>query len=142
LPNIAVVLKEEIARLARKELRNETEKLKKMSAQYRSEIAALKRRAAALEQQISRLSKANGSKAQPAPEAPSRVRFSAKGFQAQRGRLGLSAALMGKLLGVSGQTIYNWEAGTTRPRAEQLAAIADLRGAGKRRVASLLEGLE
>ena len=36
-------------RLARKELRSETESLKKASALYRSEIATLKRRATALE---------------------------------------------------------------------------------------------
>jgi hypothetical protein len=39
VPNIASVLKEEIARVARKEVRSETENLKKASAQYRSEIA-------------------------------------------------------------------------------------------------------
>jgi len=44
MANIESVLKEEITRLARKEIRKETEGLKKASAQYRTEIAALKRR--------------------------------------------------------------------------------------------------
>ncbi len=54
MPNIASVLKEEIARLVRKELRGETEGLKKTSSRYRSEIASLKRRIEAQEKQIYR----------------------------------------------------------------------------------------
>ena len=42
MANIAAVLKEEISRLSRKETRGETASLKKASAQYRAEIAALK----------------------------------------------------------------------------------------------------
>ncbi len=53
-------LKNEIARLAKKEVRAETQALKKASAQYRSEIAALKRRIAGLETQIKKLSKGAG----------------------------------------------------------------------------------
>lgn len=47
-------------------------------------------------------------------------------------RLGLSAADLGVLLGVSGQTIYNWEGGKSQPRAEQKVAIAGIRALGKR----------
>jgi len=143
LPNIASVLKEEIARIARKEQRSETQRLKKASAQYRSEIAALKRRAAALEQLLSRLHKRVVTEtASPAVADPSgRVRFSAKGLCAQRRRLGLSASDLGTLLGVSAQSIYNWEAGSTRPREPQVRAIAALRGLGKRAVRARLEEL-
>lgn len=41
MPNIAAVLKNEISRVARKEVRFETLKLKKAAATYRSETAAL-----------------------------------------------------------------------------------------------------
>lgn len=140
MPNIASVLKEEVTRLARKELRAETEGLKKASAQYRSDIAALKRRITDLEKQLARLEKLNGAvtaaKVAAAPAGP--VRFSPKGLSAQRTRLGISAAEMGALLGVSGQTIYNWEAGTTRPRDGQIAAIAALRKMGKREAGAKL----
>ena len=43
MSNIASVLKEEITRLSRKEIRTETEVLKKASSQYRAEISALKK---------------------------------------------------------------------------------------------------
>ena len=57
MPNIASVLKDEILRLARKEVRRELEGLKKASAQYRSDIAALKRQVIALEKQQARIAK-------------------------------------------------------------------------------------
>lgn len=143
MPNIASVLKEEITRLARKELRSETESLKKASASYRSEIAALKRRVTTLEQQLARLGKktARNVEAPADPEVASRVRYSAKGLRTQRQRLGLSAADLATLLGVSQQTIYNWEAETTRPRGPQITAIAALRTLGKKAVATRLEEL-
>jgi len=140
MPNFATVLKEEILRLARKEVRSELEGLKKASAQYRSDIAALKRRVATLEKQASRLVKKVASKGAPeaSGEATTRIRFSAKGLATQRQRLGLSAADMGALLGVSAQTVYNWEAGKSKPRRQQLAAIAATRGMGKRQVKAQL----
>ena len=49
-----------------------------------------------------------------------KVRFVAKGLKSQRDRLGLSAAEFGKLIGVSAQSVYNWEGGQTRPRDEQM----------------------
>jgi DNA-binding transcriptional regulator YiaG len=51
------------------------------------------------------------------------VRYSARSVRAQRKRLGLSAADYGKLVGVSGLTVYSWEHGTSRPRQAQLAAL-------------------
>lgn len=142
MPNIASVLKEEIARVARKEVRGETQRLKKASAQYRSDIAALKREVAALRQQLGRLSKVQGKSPPPAAvdEPKSSLRFSAKGFAAQRQRLGLSANALATLLGVSGQSVYKWEDGKARPRASQLPAAA-LRTMGKKEVAVRLAEL-
>lgn len=140
MPNIASLLKDEIARVARKEMRAETLRLKKASTQYRSTIAALKRRLAALEKQVARLGKAGrrATAAAPTEDAPGKVRFSAKGLIAQRRRLGLSAPQAAALLGVSAQSIYKWEDGKTRPRASQLPAIASLRSMGKKQVAQRL----
>jgi DNA-binding XRE family transcriptional regulator len=149
MPNIASVLKEEIARVARKEMRETTDRLKKSSAQHRSDLAALKRRIAELESAIARLRKASargGNTGAPAAAAGDddggrAFRYSAKGLASQRQRLGLSAAQMGALLGVSGQSIYKWEEGAARPRARHFPAIAELRGLGKREVTARLEAL-
>ena len=149
MPNIATVLKEEIARLARKELRNETEKLKKASASYRSEIAAMKRRITDLERQVAGLSKAAAKAgltrtktAAVEGEEGSSIRFSAKGLAKQRERLGLSAQACGMLLGVSAQTVYNWESEKSKPRKSQLAGISAIRSMGKREAKKVLEGVK
>ena len=140
MPNVATLLKAEIVRLARKELRAETEALKKTVAAHRSELAALKRRVATLEKQAAKTEKAAGrATSASAAEEGTTIRYSAKRLAVQRQKLGLTAADMGTLLGVSAQTVYNWEAEKSRPRQAQLAAIAALRGIGKRQAKARLE---
>jgi DNA-binding transcriptional regulator YiaG len=133
MPNIASVLKNEISRVARKESRAETEQLKKASSHYRSDIAALKRRIATLEQVVNRLAKAGNKKVAEtaSDESVGSFRFSASGLLAQRKRLELSAAEAGLLLGASGQSVYKWESGKTRPRASQFSSIAAFRRLSK-----------
>jgi DNA-binding transcriptional regulator YiaG len=142
MPNIASVFKEEISRIARKEIRRETSSLKKSSTTHRSEIAALKRRVQDLERQIRRVGRA-GKQSVPAAAnedfvAPN-TRFSAKSMAAQRKRLGLSAAECGVLIGASAQSVYNWEEGKVRPRAQHLPAIFALRNLGRRQANEILE---
>jgi hypothetical protein len=55
--------------------------------------------------------------------------------------LSLSACYFGRLLGVSGQSAYAWKRGRTKPRAKQPAAIAALRGLGKKEAAARLAAL-
>ena len=141
MPNIASVLKSEIARVARKEVRAEVESLKKAVATYRSEIAALKRRAQSLEQSLKQIQKSQPTpKLEPlaAAETGKALRFSAEGLAKQRQRLGLSAEAVGQLIGTSGQSVYNWEDGKTRPRVSHLPAIAALRSLSKKQAAELL----
>jgi hypothetical protein len=82
MPDIASVLKDAIARVARKELRGETLGLKTAVGAYRAEIAALKRCTHALEHELRRLSKASAKVAPViANEVSSRrLRFRAKGL--------------------------------------------------------------
>ncbi len=141
MSNIGTVLREEIVRLSRKECRQQIEPIKKSTTQMRHEVATLKRQVAQLERQVAMLSRKviDGKPATVKVDANTKsTRFSAKGLQAQRSRLDLSAADFGKLLGVSAQSIYNWESEKARPRAEQIAKLAALRGLGKREVAARL----
>jgi DNA-binding transcriptional regulator YiaG len=141
MPNIAAALKSEIARIARKEVKSETEDFKKASSQYRTHIAALRRRIDALERELKKAAKAPARRAPvdegDAPAVPRR--FSPSRLAATRKKLGLSAADFGSLIGVTGQSIYKWESGEARPRAKQLEAIASVRGIGKREAAERLE---
>ena len=142
MSNVASVLKEEIARVARKEIRRETSLLKKASTTYRSEIAALKRRVLELERQLSRVGKGGRpSEAVAANDEMTsrRTRFSARSMAAQRQRLGLSAAECGLLIGASAQSVYNWEEGKARPRAQHLPAIFAMRRLGRRQANEILE---
>lgn len=141
MPNIATVLKQEIGRLARKELRAETESLKKAVASYRREIAALKRRMETLERQQKRVEKAAPTNLPEDTEQDSNLRFRPAGFAQHRKRLGLSAREMGLLLDASQISVYKWETGQARPRAKHLTAIAQVRKMGKREATRRLEEL-
>ena len=143
MPNIGALLKEEIVRLSRKETRSQVDPTKKASAQQRKEISALKSQVAMLEKQVALLARKILGAAPPVKsEVPAtRIRFTAKGLRAQRDGLGLSADEFGKLLGVSAQSVYNWELEKARPRAEQLGKIAGLRGVGKREAVERLKQL-
>ena len=143
MPNIASILKDEIIRVARKEIRSEVANLKKAVTAHRSEIAALKRRALDLEKEIRGLLKSKHKTVQPvaADGLQTSIRFSANGLASQRNRLALSADECGLLVGASGQSIYNWEAGKARPRASNLAAIAALKTLGKKTATARLSEL-
>lgn len=140
MSNIAAALKEEIVRLARKEIRSETERFKKTSAQFRSEISNLKKRVTELDRLVSRLNRgAVEKKKAKAEKKERRVRYSAKGLVAMRRRLGFSAADLGVLLGVTAQTIYNWEAEKSQPRPQQLESYAAMRDIGKKQAVAKIQ---
>jgi DNA-binding transcriptional regulator YiaG len=143
MPNITGVLREEISRLARKEIRSQTETLRKASTEYRKRIAEMKRQVSDLQRKVTSLEKQVQKTSPPRltkTEAGS-FRFSAKGLRSNRRRLGLSAEDFGKLIGVTGQTIYKWEQEASRPREKQLASLAAARGMGKREAQEQLEKL-
>lgn len=141
MPDLAAVLKQEIARLARRESRSQIKGLRKASAQFRRDIARLKRDASGLGAEIARLKRGVGKAAAPQPsDADSTtVRFRAQGVASHRKRLGVSAADYGKLIGVTGHTIYKWEHGASRPRRAQLTALASLRRIGRREALARLK---
>ena len=144
MPNLAATLKEEIQRLARKEIKAQTGATKQAVAKYRSEIAQLKRQLREQEKKITFLDSHEQKRLQepPSEEPTEGARFSARSVKSQRKRLGFSAADYAKLVGVSPLTIYNWEQGKSRPRQEQLAALVAVRGIGKREALARLEMLK
>lgn len=143
MPDLSQVLKAEIQRLARKELKQQLDPLRQQVAQQRKEIAALKK---AVQAAIRRRPETTPRKAKPESASDdvqdTRLRFTAKGFKGNRDRLGLTAEQMGLLIGVTNATVYNWEQGKTAPRRNQLPAIASLRGMGKREARRQLEALQ
>jgi DNA-binding transcriptional regulator YiaG len=147
MANLAAALKSEVGRLARKEVRAETEALKKAVAAQRADLAGLRRKLAEFERTLKALTRAASAAKPPqepgaSAEGGGQFRFRAAGMAANRKRLGLSAADFGLLVGATGQSVYAWEAGKSKPSGKNLAAIAALRGVGKREVAKKLAELK
>lgn len=143
MPNLANLLKAEISRLARKEMRGDATAVKKAVASYRHQIAEMKRRMLALEREVSRLRRgvAPATHTVSDPHSGSSLRFRPAGFAKHRQRLGLSAREMGLLLNASALSVYKWEQGQARPRQQHLESIAALRKMGKREAHARLEAL-
>ncbi len=141
MSTLVSVLKHEISRLARKEVAAGTEVLRRANAQYRGDIASLKRQTDALSKQVAYLEqqeKKRVSKRVPVASAEGK-RFSRRGLMTHRETVGLSAADYANLVGVSAQTIYSWEQGKSKPRVQQLAALLAARDLGKREAQKRLQ---
>ena len=145
MPNLQSVFRQEIQRLARKEVRSGLAATKNAVALHRREIVELKRRNKALERTVRYLQsretkrlKVRPSKAEP----PKGSRFSVRSLKAQRRKSGLSQEDYASLVGVNRLTIYNWESERTRPGDKHLARLVELRGLGKREGLKQLELLE
>jgi DNA-binding transcriptional regulator YiaG len=140
MPNIGALLKSEITRLARKEIRGEVASLRKAGAGYRRDIAALKRQIADLQRQMSANRRSRRAESADSTQS-TKMRFSAKGMKSHRTKLGMSAGDYGRLAGVSAQSIYNYETGKATPRQAQVAALLAVRSLGKREAMARLESM-
>ena len=144
MPNIALVLKEEIRRLARKELKSSTATIQK-------ELARVKKTARELRRQLDALAKQQ-KKAVPTAPASAKVdgpsvpwvrksRMTGKTIKELRVRLNLTQAELAKLLGVSGLAVYQWEhsEGTLNLRKKSREALLNARALGQREAHRRLE---
>lgn len=148
-------LKKEIARVARKELREEIAALRKNSVVQRSEVAALKKQLKALQTQVNQMSKGQskrkGEKVRAAPrgeQGPSAVQpkgkpgrkvvFTAERLKAQRARLGFTQEQMAQLLEVSSLSIWKWESGGALPRSSRVPQILQRLALGKREASAMI----
>ena len=145
MPNLASILKDEIRRLAKREIKTATRSTKQAVAHYRRDIAKLKRLVQVQQKEIQFLRTQEQKRLhqpQTAEQSVDGVRFSARSVRAQRRRLALSAEDFAKLVGVSAMTVYNWEHGKGRPKNNRLGAFAALRTIGKREAVKKLEMLK
>jgi DNA-binding transcriptional regulator YiaG len=148
MPNVAKVLKEEIARISRKVAKAAVTSIRKPTVRLRKDVADLKRRLAVLEKANKELqaSLAKVEAAQPAtpPEQTSRAWISGKGIKTLRKRLGLSQADFARLLGVSMQIVQVWEKkpGMLTLRKDTKAAVFAVRGIGAREAKKRLEEMK
>lgn len=142
MPNIAALLKSEISRVARKEVRAETDSLRKLVSAQRSAIASLKRELADLrkEQKQSAQPKKTVDVSMDAPQAGEvKRRFSASRLATHRQKTGLSASDYGALVGISGQSIYHYEQGKARPHAAVVRKLSMIKELSKAQLLDLLK---
>jgi DNA-binding XRE family transcriptional regulator len=133
MPDIARVLKDEINRLARRQVRAMNKSLVKQVRELRQITSGQKDRIARLERTIGRLQ--IGTDVRPVAaggEEASAVRMGPASVKRLRDRLKLSQKELGQLLGVSGNTVLRWEAGKAAPRKAHKPQFAELRDIGVR----------
>jgi DNA-binding transcriptional regulator YiaG len=139
MPQFASTLKNEIARLAAKEVRKGTPALKRASVRHRRDIAELKREIKRLVLQIAFLLKRQTNVLPATMAKDQQIRFSPKWLRRHREKLDLSAHEYARLLGVSALTVYGWEKGRTKPRAINLSALLAVRKLSKKEARINLE---
>ncbi len=143
MSNVASVLKSEIARLSKRVVRQHVAPVQSATTAHRKQLASLRKQLQELQRQVSALQR-TAAKSSPPADAPgdsAQIRFSAKGLRSLRKRLDLSAEEFGKLVQVTGHTIFSWEGEKSSPRPKNLPAIAELRNIGKREARARLEKL-
>jgi len=138
------VLKDEIARIARKEAKLESTPARKLIASQRGLIADLRRQVNTMQKDLNALKKSTPAPVKVVKEQPEgRFWITGKGVRALRKKLGLTQAKFGKLAGVSLATVANWESEEGKisiRRKDTSAKLQDMRGMGKRAVAEMLKG--
>jgi DNA-binding transcriptional regulator YiaG len=142
VPKIEGAIKEAITRGADRRvrlvvvpLRREVHRLRRLIAQLRRDVGAL--RVVAGEWQ--RAAQATPVGAGVSEDEVKAARFSGRLIQKLRARLGLSQMALGRLVGVSGAAVVQWERGRASPSAPNRKALVALRRRGRREVRRLLE---
>ena len=141
MAKLDAVIKESIAKGARRQIRVALLPL-------RREVVRLRRRVAELEGTLTTLRRSAAGwrrimeAAPPVPpvseEEAKSARLSPRLIHSLRKRLGLSQTALARLVGVSAPTVAHWEAGNSTPTGQNRAAFVGLRKVRKRDVKELL----
>jgi len=142
MPNIGLVLKEEIARLAKKEARRLLGPVAGQFIELKKTVSELKRKVASLETKVEKLEKKTDGTPKgiklPPQEKLEKSRLGSSNISKLRAKLDLSRGEMALLLGVSQNSIFLWEKGDAKPREAAKAKIIALRTLGRRKARKML----
>jgi DNA-binding transcriptional regulator YiaG len=136
------VLKAEMVRLAKREMKKsfvplnqDVRSLKGVISQLRKTVSGLQRFVAQQEKE------AKGQKGplEAPPEEVKKARFSPRLMKSLRKRLGVTQKEMATLAGVTVGAIYQWEKGIFEPRGEKKKVLVALRKLRRREARNLLE---
>jgi DNA-binding transcriptional regulator YiaG len=138
---IESMIKSEIQRLARREIRSTFRPLKR-------EVRAMRLKLSSLAKGFSSLNRITKEQMKPAterfkletpPEEIKISRFSPARIRSLRQKKGLSQKALAMLVGVSMGTVVLWEKGKITPKAERKGALIALRKIGKRDIQKILK---
>ena len=136
------LMKSEIVRLARREVRKIVRPLGRNVRSMKGTVVSLRKTVATLEKFAARQAAEMGQKRglpEAAPEEVKASRFSPRLIRTLRKRLAITQKEMAALLGVTVGAIYQWEKGIFEPTAQKKRVLVTLRRIGRREVRRLLE---
>jgi DNA-binding transcriptional regulator YiaG len=146
MSNIAKVLKAEIMRISRKEVKGATQGIGKSNTWLRKVVADLKKRLLLLEKENKRLVVTMKKYQIESPEKPDqeegkKARLTSRGIRSLRKKLRLSQLDFGKLLGTTAHCVYLWEKkdGALSLRDRTKAAILSIRVLGAKEAREKLD---
>ena len=143
MPNIAVVLKDEVRRLAKKEVRAVAGPLRKRIADLEKSNSAYKRQVPQLQKIVARLEAEAKARqlegVQKGAKETTGARVGPRSIAAQRMRLKLTRKDFGTLAGVSANTVYLWENGEVTPKQKSRAVLVGLRTLGIKEARQLVQ---
>lgn len=138
---VEAIIKSEIVRLAKREIRKISAPLGRDVRALKGTVSQLRRTVLALER-FTALQKRESEKKisfEATPEEVGASRLSPRLIRSLRKRLGISQRELGRLTGVTPLAVYQWETGTFKPKKEKKAMLVGLRKLGRRDARKLLE---
>jgi DNA-binding transcriptional regulator YiaG len=136
------IIKSEIVRLAKREVRKalvplgrDVRLLKDTVSQIRKAVLLLERLAAQQQKELAK----RRIPLEATPEEVKKSRFSPRLIRSLRKSLGISQKELAILSGVTVGAVHMWESGKFRPKDEKKALMVGLRKLGRRDVRKLLE---
>jgi DNA-binding transcriptional regulator YiaG len=136
------MIKSEILRLAKREVRKISVPLGRDVRSLKSAVSQLRKTVLTLERLTAQQQKELGmgkARLEATPEEVKKSRFSSRLIHALRKRLGITQKEMATLVGVTVGAIYQWENGIFEPRGQKKGMLVALRKLGRRDVRKLLE---
>jgi len=139
------IIKSEIARLAKREVRKvsvplgrDVRSLKSVVSQLRRTVLGLQRVTASQQKELEKGKKV----LEAAPEEVKESRFSPRLIRSLRRHLGITQKELAVLASVTVGAVHLWESGQFKPSMKKKAVMVALRKLGRREVRRLLEGKE
>ena len=135
------IIKDEIIRLAKKEMRKSFVPLNRDVRSLKGIVSQLRKSVLILQRLMDQQEKQMGPKPVPevTPDDMKKARFSPRLIKTLRKHLGASQREMAKLAGVTVGAVFQWEKGKFEPKDEKKKILVGLRKLGRREARSLLE---